>query len=85
MSHLGRYLLLGFALITGLVVTTMTLHPMGVFDWGNTLVLIATFTQSFLVLVTMFGIFHRSNREILGLKRPSCPLLLTGRGNVNEW
>ena len=61
MSHLGRYILLGFSLIAAFVVTVMVVHPMGGFDWGDALMLIATFTQSFLVLVIVFGIFHRSD------------------------
>ncbi|KAL9184043.1 hypothetical protein ACHAXT_002129 [Thalassiosira profunda] len=61
LSNLSRYLLLGFVLITAFVTGTMLVHPMGGFDWGDALVLIATFTQSFLVLVIVFGIFHRSD------------------------
>jgi hypothetical protein len=61
LSHLSRYLLLGFVLIVAFTVTIMFVHPMGGFDWGDALVLVATFTQSFLVLVIVFGIFHRSD------------------------
>ena len=61
LSHLSRYILLGFVLITAFVVITMIVHPMGGFDWGDAFVLIATFTQSFVVLFVVFGIFHRSD------------------------
>jgi hypothetical protein len=58
---LHRYLLLGFVLIAGFVVMTMLLHPMGGFGWGDAIVLIATFSQSAIVLFVVFGIFHRSD------------------------
>ena len=61
LSHLSRYILLGSVLI---VVMTMILHPMGGFGWGDAIVLIATFTQSFLVLAIVFGIFHRSDLSL---------------------
>jgi hypothetical protein len=40
---------------------TMLLHPMGGFGWGDAIVLIATFSQSAIVLFVVFGIFHRSD------------------------
>jgi len=61
LSHLSRYVLLMFVFITAFVVSVMLVHPMGGFDWGDAFVLIVTFSQSFLVLVIVFGIFHRSD------------------------
>ena len=61
LSHLSRYILFGYVVVTALVVLTMLLHPASWFTWGDALVLIATFTQSFLVLMVVFGIFHRSD------------------------
>ena len=61
LSHLSRYILVGFVVVTALIVFTMLLHPASWFTWGDALVLIATFTQSFLVLMVVFGIFHRSD------------------------
>ncbi|KAL7444710.1 hypothetical protein ACHAXM_010918 [Skeletonema potamos] len=61
LSHLSRYILVGFVVVTALVVLTMLLHPSSWFTWADALVLIATFTQSFLVLMVVFGIFHRSD------------------------
>lgn len=60
-SRLSRYILLGFVLCTALVIMTMLVHPNGGFSWGDALVLIATYSQSFLVLFVVFGIFHRSD------------------------
>jgi len=61
LSRLSRYILLMFVLCTVFVIMTMVIHPMGGFDWGDALVLIATFSQSFVVLFIVFGIFHRSD------------------------
>jgi hypothetical protein len=61
LSHLSRYILVGFVVVTALVVLTMLVHPASWFTWADALVLIATFTQSFLVLMVVFGIFHRSD------------------------
>ncbi|KAL3773386.1 hypothetical protein ACHAW5_010992 [Stephanodiscus triporus] len=61
LSHLSRYLILVFVLIVGFVVMTSLLHPMGGFGWGDAIILIATFSQSAIVLFIVFGIFHRSD------------------------
>ena len=61
LSHLSRYILVGFVVVTVLVVLTMLVHPASWFTGGDALVLIATFTQSFLVLIVVFGIFHTSD------------------------
>jgi len=61
LSHLSRYIILGFVLIAGFVVMTMLLHPTGGFGYGEAIVLIATFSQSLVVLLIVFGIFHRSD------------------------
>lgn len=61
LSHLSRYILVGFILIMVFVLTTLLSHPTGRFGWGDAVVLIATFSQSFLVLFIVFGIFHRSD------------------------
>jgi len=62
LSRLSRYILLGFFVIAALVATTMLVH--GGFSWGDVMVLGATFVQSFLVLVIVFGIFHRSDLSL---------------------
>ncbi|KAL7468756.1 hypothetical protein ACHAXS_008985 [Conticribra weissflogii] len=62
LSKLSRYILLGFFVIAALVATTMLVH--GGFSWGDVMVLGATFIQSFLVLVIVFGIFHRSDLSL---------------------
>ena len=61
LSLLSRYLLLGFVLIAGFVTMTMLLHPMNGFGQGDAIILIATFSQSLVVLFIVFGIFHRSD------------------------
>ena len=62
LSLLSRYILLGFLSTVLLVTMTMLLH--GGFAWGDAMVLVATFVQSFLVLMVVFGIFHRSDLSL---------------------
>ncbi|KAL3799533.1 hypothetical protein HJC23_008660 [Cyclotella cryptica] len=61
LSHLSRYIMLAFVLTVILVTATLLLHPRGSFTWMDAVVLMATFGQSFLVLMIVFGIFHRSD------------------------
>jgi hypothetical protein len=61
LSLLSRYILVGFILIMVFILTTLLSHPTGRFGWGDAVVLIATFSQSFLVLFIVFGIFHKSD------------------------
>ena len=61
LSRLSRYILLAFVLTVILVTVTLLVHPSGWFTWMDAMVLLATFGQSFLVLLVVFGIFHRSD------------------------
>lgn len=61
LSQLSRYILLAFILTVILVTVTLLVHPNGLFTWMDAMVLLATFVQSFLVLLVVFGIFHRSD------------------------
>ena len=61
LSRLSRYILLAFVLTVLLVTVTLLAHPNGRFTWMDAVVLLATFGQSFSVLLVVFGIFHRSD------------------------
>ncbi|KAL7507309.1 hypothetical protein ACHAXN_004512 [Cyclotella atomus] len=61
LSQLSRYILLTFNLTVILVTVTLLVHPNGMFTFMDAMVLLATFVQSFLVLLVVFGIFHRSD------------------------
>lgn len=64
LSQLSRYIMVAFVFTVLLVTITMLAHSDGQFTLGDAVVLIATFIQSFLVLVIVFGIFHRSDLSL---------------------
>lgn len=64
LSTLSRYIMLSFVVATTFIVGTLLLNPRVAFSWEDIVLLAATFLQSFLVLLVVHWIFHKSDLSL---------------------
>ena len=64
LSRLSRYIIATFLIVISTVVGTLIYNPRVAFSWPDTIILGATFLQSFLVLLIVHGIFHKSDLSL---------------------
>eukprot|EP00957_Ditylum_brightwellii_P116475 8884590-Ditylum_brightwellii.AAC.1 len=64
LSQLSRHIISTFFAVAVVVTLTLIFNPRSNFSWYDAIVVIATFLQSFIVLVVVFGIFHKSDLSL---------------------
>ena len=61
LSQLSRLIIATFLLLTIIIVITEKFNPRANFTWADSIVMLLTFAQSFLVIFFIHGIFHKSD------------------------
>lgn len=64
LSKLSQLILISFIVTVLTVIIAERFNPRVQFSWGDAIVLIATFLQSFIVLGVVHGIFHKSDLSL---------------------
>jgi hypothetical protein len=64
LSKLSRYILIFFAASFCVIALTLAFNPRATFSWPDMVILAATFGQSFLVLLIVHWIFHKSDLSL---------------------
>eukprot|EP00980_Cylindrotheca_fusiformis_P028955 scaffold22680_cov107-Cylindrotheca_fusiformis.AAC.24 len=64
LSKLSRYILILFGISICAIALTLAFNPLAKFSWPDMIILAATFGQSFLVLLIVHWIFHKSDLSL---------------------
>ena len=64
MSRLSRYILVLFCTTFLAIMMTLLFNPRAAFSWPDAIVLVATFSQSFLALYVVHWLFHKSDLSL---------------------